>query len=155
MSFPPQILIFLMGASPFFELRGAIPLGILYYKLSLGEALFWALLGNLLITWLLLVGIEKFIKISSLFPALRSFFAWWLQRTQKQHEQKFLTWGKFALVGIVALPFPFTGAWTGVLASVIFGIKPRTAFPLITLGVLIAGLIVSLLTLQGIFFFNK
>jgi len=48
---------------------------------------------------------------------------------------------------LVAIPLPFTGAWTGSLAAFVFGISAKKAFPLISLGVLIAGIIVLLSTL--------
>ena len=54
----------------------------------------------------------------------------------------------FALVLFVAIPLPFTGAWTAMVAAFVFGIPFRLAFPLILFGVIIAGVIVSVLTLR-------
>jgi len=61
-----------------------------------------------------------------------------------------LKWGKLALVIFVAIPLPLTGAWTGSLAAFLFGFKKKEAFWLIVLGVLIAGIIVSFLTILGV-----
>ena len=52
-----------------------------------------------------------------------------------------------ALVALVAIPLPGTGAWTGALAAWVFQIRPRRAIPLISLGVLIAGAIVTSITM--------
>ena len=49
----------------------------------------------------------------------------------------------------VAIPFPLTGAWSGVLAAFIFGIPFRTAMLMIFLGVVLAGLIVLAGTIFG------
>ena len=54
------------------------------------------------------------------------------------------------MVVLVAIPLPMTGAWTGSLAAWVFHIPPRSAIPLISLGVLIAGVIVTLLVEGGI-----
>ena len=47
----------------------------------------------------------------------------------------------------VAIPLPFTGAWTGALCAFVFGIPFRKALIAIAGGVIIAGLIVTLTTL--------
>jgi uncharacterized membrane protein len=54
------------------------------------------------------------------------------------------------LVAFVAIPLPFTGAWTGSLAAWVFQVPPRSAIPLIALGVVIAGGVVTAVTLTGI-----
>jgi len=51
------------------------------------------------------------------------------------------------LLFFVAVPLPITGAWTGCAAAFVFGIRFKYAFPTITGGVMIAGLIVSLASL--------
>ena len=50
-------------------------------------------------------------------------------------------------VVFVAIPLPFTGAWTAMIAAFVFGIPFYRAFPLILFGVIIAGVIVSMITL--------
>jgi uncharacterized membrane protein len=51
---------------------------------------------------------------------------------------------------LIAIPLPITGAWTGSLTSWAFGIPARKAIPLIALGVVFAGIIVTILTESGI-----
>ena len=56
---------------------------------------------------------------------------------------------KYELLGLcilVAIPLPGTGAWTGSLVAAVFDIRLKHAFPAIALGVLIAGIIVSVVT---------
>jgi uncharacterized membrane protein len=50
----------------------------------------------------------------------------------------------------VAIPLPMTGAWTGALASTLFGMKPREGFLWVSLGVLGATLIVTALCYLGL-----
>ena len=47
---------------------------------------------------------------------------------------------------LVAIPLPGTGAWTGSLVSAVFGIDLKHAMPAIALGVLTAGIVVSLIS---------
>jgi uncharacterized membrane protein len=49
-------------------------------------------------------------------------------------EQGALKYGiNFALVIFVAIPLPLTGAWSGAVASFLFGIPPRRDLILIAL----------------------
>ena len=60
--------------------------------------------------------------------------------------------GKYRRIGLVlfvAIPLPVTGAWTGSLAAVLFGMKFKHAFLSIFIGVFIAGVIVTCLSLLG------
>ena len=70
-----------------------------------------------------------------------------MTRTYHGHYQRY---GALALVGLVAVPLPFTGAWTGSVVAWAFRVPPRTAIPLILLGVVIAGVAVTILTQAGI-----
>ena len=47
---------------------------------------------------------------------------------------------------LVAVPLPGTGAWTGALVASLLDIRMRHAIPAIFAGVVIAGLIITLLT---------
>ncbi|MGB9677711.1 MAG: small multi-drug export protein, partial [Candidatus Ratteibacteria bacterium] len=51
------------------------------------------------------------------------------------------------LLIFVGIPLPMTGAWTGTLASIIFQLKFRNFLIGVTGGVLMAGVIVSFITL--------
>jgi len=150
-----HLIVFLLSMSPLSELRGAIPLALLYYKFSLAEAVFISIFGNILIAFLLLIVLNYFIEdIINRIDFLKRSSDWIFEKTRKRHKAKFGKWQDLALIIIVAIPLPFTGAWTGALASYVFGIPLKRSFPLIALGVLVAGLIVTLLTINGIYIFS-
>ena len=56
---------------------------------------------------------------------------------------------RIGLVLLVAIPLPFTGAWTGSIVAVLLGLKFRHAFLSIFVGILIAGAIVTGAILLG------
>ena len=134
--------------SPILELRGSIPLALGVYHLPVFPAFLISIIGNLVpvifLLWLL-ESVSKF--LSHRFYFFNRFFTWLFERTRDKHNGKFVRWKEFALVILVAIPIPLTGAWMGSLCAFVFGISPRRAFPLIALGVVIAGLIVTLTTL--------
>ena len=57
------------------------------------------------------------------------------------------------LVILVAIPLPGTGAWTGALVAAVLDIRMRHAVPAIFLGVLIAGVIVTAVTVGVVHLF--
>ena len=70
-----------------------------------------------------------------------------LEWQETRHRTRFAKFGEGALVLLVAIPLPMTGAWTGSLLAVLFGIPWRRALLMISLGVLLAGVIVLLASL--------
>ena len=145
---PAELITLFIGALPISELRGAIPIAIGVYEMSVLSAFFWAVLGNIIpvifILWFL-KSVSNFLSHHIYF--FNRFFTWLFERTHQKHSKKFEQWRDLALVILVAIPLPFTGAWTGALAAFVFGIPIKRAFPLIVLGVLIAGIIVTSVTI--------
>lgn len=145
---PPQLTTFVIAMLPIAELRGAIPLALSVYGLSPFPAFFWAVLGNFLPVIFLLWFLEPLSKyLSHHFYFFNRFFAWLFERTRKKHSRKFEIWGALALVTFVAVPLPLTGGWAGSAAAFVFGIPFKKALPLIFLGIIIAGLLVTSVSL--------
>jgi len=75
-----------------------------------------------------------------------------LNRVFEQTRRRGMTIEKYEKIGLtlfVAIPLPFTGAWTGSIAAFLLGLKFRYAFLSILAGVVIAGAIVTSLSLLG------
>lgn len=144
----PEIITLLISMLPISELRGAIPIAIGIYNMQASMAFFWAVLGNIIPIIFILLGLDLLINkfLIHRIYILNRFFVWLFERTRRKHSKKFERWRDLALVILVAIPLPFTGAWTGALAAFVFGVPIKRAFPLIILGVLIAGIIVSCVT---------
>tara|TARA_Y100000310_G_scaffold341158_1_gene439393 strand:- start:1379 stop:1825 length:447 start_codon:yes stop_codon:yes gene_type:complete len=142
-----ELSIFFVAASPVVELRGAIPLALLVYELPLWQAFFLSVAGNMVPVLLLpfLGGVSN--VLSKRFSLFERYFTWLFSKTSKNKKRMFEIFRDFALVVFVAIPLPFTGAWTAMVAAFVFQIPFRRAFPLIFLGVIIAGGIVSFITL--------
>ena len=81
------------------------------------------------------------------FGGAHYFFNWFCPRPRHKFTGKYQRWGELALVIFVAIPLPMTGAWTGSVAAFIFGIPKKRSLTLISLGIMIAGVIVTLATL--------
>ncbi|MDD8030774.1 MAG: small multi-drug export protein [Acidobacteriota bacterium] len=148
---PSEFQVLLLAMAPISELRGAIPVGLAGLKLPFWEVFLISYVGNLIPVAFLLLALEPLANfLSGRFKIFRKLFDWLFQRTRKNIATWVEKYGQKALVLFVAIPLPVTGGWTGSIAAFLFGFPFRVAFPLIALGVLIAGVIVSVLTLSGI-----
>lgn len=151
---PPTLGVALIAMLPVSELRGAIPVGLGAWHLSWWVTLLAAVVGNMIPVIFILLFMNP---VASLLrrhiPLLDKFFTWLFERTRKKIYHQHQKWGDIALVTFVAIPLPATGAWSGALAAFLLGIPFRKALPLITLGVIIAGIIVTLLSLGAISIF--
>lgn len=56
---------------------------------------------------------------------------------------------RLGLVLFVAVPLPGSGAWTGSILAFLLGLNFWTAFLCIALGVFVAGVVVTVLSLLG------
>ncbi len=145
--FSPQIVTVIIASLPIFELRGAIPVAIGAFKLSVKDAYVLSIIGNLIPVFPILIFLEKLSQyLMKQFVWADKFFNWLFTRTKTKSKivQRYKAIG---LILFVAIPLPITGAWTGSVAAFLFGIKRRYAFPAIACGVIIAGVVVTLVTL--------
>ena len=141
----PFLLVFFLSMLPISEIRGAIPIGFFYYHLSLWKVFFVALLGNILTTLILLLFLKRislFLKRQKNF--LRNFWDLLLNHYYLKHKKTIKSLGAVALVIFVAIPLPFTGAWSGSLIAFIFNLSFKKSFFLISIGIILAGILVSL-----------
>ncbi|MBI1729359.1 small multi-drug export protein [Candidatus Acetothermia bacterium] len=137
-----------VAALPISELRGAIPLAILQYHMPPLAAFGLAVMGNLIPILLILAWLGPLVTVLSQVSFFSRIFDWLFATTRKHHSAQFERWGKITLVILVALPVPvIAGAWTGALVAFLFNVPFWQSFRLIALGVLIAGLVITLGTL--------
>ncbi|MDP2922936.1 MAG: small multi-drug export protein [Candidatus Omnitrophota bacterium] len=146
--FSKEITTILVAALPIFELRLSIPLALMKFHMSLQEAFFLSLVGNILPIVPFLLFLRWSVNRLEHMKGIGKFLRWWFERAQKKSDvvQSYGFWG---LVIFVAIPLPGTGAWTGCVVATLFNFKLPKAFLAISLGVLGAAIIV-LLTCIGI-----
>lgn len=143
----PELQTFLLAMTPLGELRAAIPLGLTFYNLDPITVYLLSVLGNLFAVFLVLIFLGTF---SGWISKKIHFFNWLFNQIRKNHSDKVNKYGPYFLPFFVAIPLPITGGWTASLIAFVFKIPFKKAFPLIGLGILLAGLIVSLITFAGI-----
>jgi uncharacterized membrane protein len=141
------VKIFLTAMTPIGELRASIPLGLTILHQPWFLVFVVSVVGNMIPPIFILWLFPKFSAwLMSHSKLMNRFFNWLFERTRKKAHDKIEKYGDLALIIFVAIPLPNTGAWTGTLAAWLFGIPPKRALPNILYGVIIAGIIVTLIT---------
>ena len=150
MHLPSELIVFLISMTPVSELRGAIPLALTLYHLPWWKAFLISVIGNILIILPVIIFLEKSSELlMQKSKVLNSFFNWLFERTRKKISKSYDKYRNLALLIFVAVPLPMTGAWTGSVAAYLLGLSKKEALIYIGLGVVGAGIIVTLTTLLG------
>ena len=139
--FSKEFIIIIIAGLPIVELRGSIPLAVLKFGMSPIKAFYLSIIGNLLpiIPFLFFLdwAIDRLERLSFIGRILK----WWF-RNAKKKSNLIETYGFLGLILFVAMPFPGTGAWTGAVIAKLFNFRLSKSFFAISLGILIAGIIV-------------
>lgn len=145
--FIKYLIVWLVSMVPIVELRGAIPIAeglgldiFIYYPI--------AIIGNMLPVPIIFLFARKVLEWGKDKKIIGKFFTWCLEKGEKGGEKLKETAGNkgifFALLIFVGIPLPGTGAWTGTLAASFLNLDFKTSISAVTLGVLLAGIIMSL-----------
>jgi len=145
---PPELVIVCIAALPIIELRGAIPFGINVLEMQWYSVFLLAIIGNLLPVPFILFFLEAVVNLLGRISFFKRFFDWLFKRTCAR-SSVIERYQRIGLTLFVAIPLPVTGAWTGSLAAVILGLGRIRAAVAIIIGVLISGVIVTVLSLLG------
>jgi len=133
--------------TPIGELRASIPLGLSVFHQHWLLVYVVSVMGNMIppifILWLFPMVSDWMMAHSKL---MNKFLTWLFERTRRKTHDKIEKYGDLALIIFVAIPLPNTGAWTGALAAWLFDIPMKRAIINIFYGVLIAGVVVTIIT---------
>jgi len=137
-----EIQVILLSAVPFTELRLSIPLAVAL-GISPMKSFVLACLGNFLPIIPLLLLLEPVSKLVTKIPIVNGVFLRLLEKTRSKGG-KVEKYGFIGLLLFVAVPFPGTGIYSGAILAFLFGIRFRYAFFALTVGMLLAGIAVTL-----------
>ena len=141
---PAELTIFMVSLMPILELRGGMIAAALL-GVPFGRAFLICLLGNLLPIPFILWLIRPFFNWLKTTKHLKK-LADWLESKTEKNKEKVMKYEVLGLLLFVAIPLPGTGGWTGALVAAMLDMPMKKSLPVICLGVLIAGFIMSAVT---------
>lgn len=145
-----ELVVIFVAAIPIFELRGSIPLAVFTFGFDPLTAFLLSIIGNMIPVIPLLLYLEPVSNFLRRWKTWDIFFTWLFNRTRHKHSAQFEKYGSIGLALFVGIPLPATGAWTGCAAAFVFGFKFKNAFFAIFAGIILAGIIITMLTVTGI-----
>ena len=145
---PEELVAFIISLFPVLECRGGM-IAARLMEIPFVTAFLLCYVGNMLPIPFILLFIKKifeFLRRISFFEKIIKKF----EAKADKNRDKILRYKSWGLLIFVAVPLPGTGGWTGALMAALLDIPFKRALPVIALGVLIAGFIMSGLT-YGLF----
>ena len=147
------LLAVLVSMVPLIELRAGVPMAI---AMGLGpmEAIIVCAIGNMLPVPIIYLFARKVLLWGADKPYIGKTFTFFLEKGEKGGQKLTARAGRgglfVALMLFVGIPLPGTGAWTGTLAASFLNMGFKSTTCAVSLGVVIAGIIMAL-TSTGVF----
>ena len=149
------LICFLISMVPLIELRGSM-----VYAVGVGlpeiPALLVCVLGNMLPVPIIYFFARKVLLWGRDKKYIGKFFTFCLEKGEKAGNKLSKAAGRkglfIALLLFVGIPLPGTGAWTGTLGASFLKMGIRSTTAAVSLGVVLAGIIMTLLS-HGVFSF--
>lgn len=138
---PDWLTVFVISLCPVLELRGGLIAAKLLH-MDLIRAFAVCYIGNMIPIPFILLFIRQIFKWMRKSKHLGKLIDR-LEAKADKHRDKIEKYGVWGLLLLVAIPLPGTGGWTGALVAAVMDLRIRRAFPVIAIGVLIAGIIVG------------
>ena len=145
--FKQYLLVFLVSMVPLVELRGSIIMAV-GMDLDYWTALTVCVIGNMLPVPIIYLFARQVLHWGADKKYIGKFFRFCLEKGEKAGKKLTDTAGKgglfVALMLFVGIPLPGTGAWTGTLAASFLNMGPKTTAIAVSLGVIMAGIIMGI-----------
>lgn len=139
-----EMIAFIVSMLPILELRGGL-IAAKLMNIDFFKAFAICYIGNMLPIPFILMFIRKIFNILKKLPKVEEI----INKLEARSLRKADGVKKYRLLGLlifVGIPLPGTGAWTGALVADLLDIRIKHSFPVIALGVFIAGIIISILS---------
>ena len=147
------LTVFLISMVPLIELRGGVPIAV-GMGLDYFTALIVCVIGNMLPVPIIYFFARKVLEWGRDKKYIGKFFTYCIEKGEhggRKLKAKAGRGGLFvALMLFVGIPLPGTGAWTGTLAASFLNMGIRSTALAVSLGVLMAGMIMGIAS-TGVF----
>ena len=143
---PDWLVVFIISVCPILECRLGMFTAIVLLEMNPFVGFIISFLGNILPIPFILLLINWIFKVLKKVPGINKAI-FWLENKTMQKRDKIDKYGIWGLLIFVAVPLPGTGGWTGALLASLLELDKKKSFLVISLGVFIAGLIITVLSL--------
>ena len=140
------LLVFFVSMVPLIELRLAVPMAV-GMDLNYWAALIVCVIGNMLPVPIIYLFARKVLLWGANRRFIGKFFTYCLNKGERGGQKLVAKTGRgglfVALMLFVGVPLPGTGAWTGTLAASFLNMGLKSTSLSVSLGVILAGIIMG------------
>ena len=140
------LAVFFLSMVPILELRFAVPVAV-SMDLPYLPALITCVIGNMVPVPFIYLFARKFLLWGSRQKYIGKFCGFFLDKGEHAGRKIVAATGRggtfVALMLFVGIPIPGTGAWTGTLAASLLDLGPKSTALAVSLGVIMAGIIMA------------
>ena len=155
--FKSYALAFFISMVPLIELRGGVPVAM-----TMGIPAVWAIvvcgIGNMLPVPFIYLFARKILLWGSTKRHIGPLFSKLLTKGERAGQKMAATASRkglfVALLLFVGIPLPGTGAWTGTLAASLLNMGWKSTTGAVSLGVVLAGIIMATVSALGLHIFG-
>ena len=151
------LIAFLVSMVPLIELRGGVPYAVVH-GLDYWTALVVCAIGNMLPVPIIYLFARKVLLWGCDKKFIGKFFTYCIEKGEKGGHKLKARGGRGGLfIGLmlfVGIPLPGTGAWTGTLAASFLNMGIKSTTLAVSLGVIIAGIIMGIVAMTGVHVFG-
>ena len=155
--FTNYLFVFFLSMVPLIELRGAIPIA-LSLDLPVIPSIIVCAIGNMVPVPIIYLFARKFLLWGAKQRYIGKFCSFFVVKGEKAGRKLTAHAGRvgflLALTLFVGIPLPGTGAWTGTLAASFLDLGPKSTAVSVSLGVVMAAVIMVIVSLLGLHIFG-
>ena len=151
------LLCFVVSMVPLIELRGGVPIAV-GMGLDYFTALIVCVIGNMLPVPIIYFFARKVLEWGKDKQYIGKFFTFCIEKGERGGQKLKGRAGRgglfIALMLFVGIPLPGTGAWTGTLAASFLNMGIKSTTVAVSLGVIMAGMIMGMVAMTGVHVFG-
>ncbi len=147
--FEEILILVLLTLIPFLELRASIPYGILVLGMNWPLVFVVCVVTNMILGPLIYLFLDKMIHLFLRIKWIDKCYSYYVERTQKRIRKYVDKYGLLGVSVFIGIPLPGSGSYSGALGSYLLGIKFKKFALANLIGVLIAGVLVTLIVFSG------
>ncbi|MBW2999189.1 small multi-drug export protein [Candidatus Woesearchaeota archaeon] len=152
------LLLVLLTLLPLLELRASIPYGIFSTDLHWMTVFLVCVVTNIILGPIIYFFLDKIVHVFLKIRVLDKLYRKYVTRTQRRIHKYVEKYGELGVALFIGIPLPGSGSYSGALGSYIIGLGYRKFIIANIIGVLIAGVIVTIISLTSnnmFYFFIK
>lgn len=145
----PVIAIILLTFMPFLELRASIPYGIFNTDLNWVVVALIAIITNVIVAVFVYLFVNYILHLFLKIKYIEKVYHRIVERTQKKVHPYVEKYGVIGLAIFTGIPLPGSGVYTGGLGAYLLGFDFKDYMLASAIGVIIAGIVVTIISITG------